>query len=106
MLPHLQLQAGCARHPEVRQRLTAAATSRAHPVAKAMRYLVIIPPHQASQQATHRQLETGRKLEEGDQVVLDEVFLRVDTIIDGPRERGLDATLICMEDGSNASAPR
>jgi hypothetical protein len=63
-----------------------------------MRYLVVIPPHTGSQTPTHRELETIRELAEGDQVILDEHIMRIDTIIDGPRERGFDATLICVAD--------
>ena len=46
----------------------------------------------------YRDLETARELAEGDEIFLDEHLMRVDTIIDGPQERGFDATVICLRD--------
>jgi hypothetical protein len=60
-----------------------------------MRYLVVIPPHRVAKRPHHRQLESERRLAEGDEIVLDELVMRVASVIEGRTPDGHDATVIC-----------
>ena len=63
-----------------------------------MRYLVVIPPERASDEASIHDLESEGQLEPGDQVVVAHMHFVVQEAVDVPGDEGYDGTLICTPD--------
>lgn len=61
-----------------------------------MRYLVVLPPDRASAAARFHDLECD-EVTIGDDVLVDELLVRVQSVVDVPADDGYDATLVCTE---------
>ena len=63
-----------------------------------MRYLVVVPPGRARAQASFHEIDSERELAVGDELLVDELMLRIRAAIDVPADDGYDATLVCAPD--------
>ena len=59
-----------------------------------MRYLVVLPPDRASKAARFHDLEADR-VTVGDELLVDELVVRVQSVVHVPPDDGHDATLVC-----------
>jgi len=59
-----------------------------------MRYLVVLPPSRLSDSARFHDLE-AENLAVGDELLVDALAVRVQSVVDVPVQDGYDATLIC-----------
>lgn len=59
-----------------------------------MRYLVVLPPNGVSDSARFHDLEADG-LAVGDELLVDALAVRVQSVVEVPAEDGYDATLIC-----------
>ena len=59
-----------------------------------MRYLVVLPPDRASEAARFHDLEAD-ELAVGDELLVEALVVRVQTVVDVPVDNAYDATLIC-----------
>ncbi len=60
-----------------------------------MRYLVVIPPDRDSADASFHDFEAHQHVAVDDQLIVDDLRLRVRSLVDVPADDGYDATLIC-----------
>jgi hypothetical protein len=63
-----------------------------------MRYLVVVPPGRSQQEASFHEIDSERELVVGDELLVDELMLRIQAAIDVPADDGYDATLVCAPD--------
>lgn len=61
------------------------------------RYLVVIPPDRAGDEAQFHDVE-AHVLEVGDELLVDDLHVRVRAAVDIPPDDGYDATLVCTPD--------
>jgi hypothetical protein len=63
------------------------------------RYLVVIPPDRPGDEARFHDVE-AHGLAVGDELLVDDLHLRVRAAVDVPADEGYDATLVCTPDES------
>lgn len=62
-----------------------------------MRYLIVVPPIRAGDDAQFHDVE-AHMLSVGDELVVDDVHVRVRAAVELPADQGYDATLVCTAD--------
>jgi hypothetical protein len=64
----------------------------------AVRYLVVIPGIRQRDEARFRNLDTDDELTIGDELIVDDMLVRVRAAVDVPADDSHDATLVCTPD--------